>query len=134
MGILGDMTSERKDFIIDAIENNMPDKELFEKLGDVEEQKFTEFLKALDDADETAVFNQELSVEDLANVVGGDGKTGDVNCVKAHWRNIYEGGFPNCAATVEEGSWCGDNDACGGYAIRYYYLSCKLFNCTKAWR
>jgi hypothetical protein len=55
----------------------------------------------------------------------------DLNdCQKAYYRDIYKGGFPNCVATVEDGSWCGSNDACLSLQVRYT----GMHDCTKAWR
>ena len=88
------------------------------------------------DAREDEVFTQDLSLEDLDAVGGGDcgatarafgGDPSDVldddlrNCTNDHYRPIYGGGgFPNCAATVGDGSWCGTNDACNKNAVEYY--------------
>lgn len=44
-------------------------------------------------------------------------------------RNIYEGEFPNCAATVEGGSWCWNNDACEKFAVIY-----TMHSCGRAWK
>ena len=52
------------------------------------------------------------------------------NCARDHSRQIYGGGFPNCAATVEDGSWCGSSDACVYIAIDYKGMT----DCNKAWR
>ena len=53
------------------------------------------------------------------------------NCVDAVFRWINKPDFPNCAATVEDGSHCMDNDACFGVnAIKYFGMD----DCTKAWR
>ena len=44
---------------------------------------------------------------------------------------MYGGGsFPNCAATVEDGSWCKRNDACHDKAVDYRGMG----SCKKAWR
>ena len=57
------------------------------------------------------------------------------NCIEAHYRDIYKGGFPNCAATVEDGSWCGKNDACSNNAIKYKGMeNCFAADCSKAWK
>jgi len=60
----------------------------------------------------------------------------DINdCVKSLYRDIYKGGFPNCVATVEDGSWCGSNDACTLNAIRYTGMEdCAFADCSKAWK
>ena len=95
---------------------------------------------------EKEVFEQEIDKEELENVTGGDkdtfvcsvnqnfnvdGSSSNTNCVKDHERNIYEGsGFPNCAATVEDSSWCGTNDACHSDAVVYKGMN----DCGKAWR
>ena len=89
---------------------------------------------------EDKVFDQEVSPEELENVTGGStighwknryGK-GNITygCTSTQRRNIYKGGFPNCAATVEDGSYCGDNDACIMYAVVYDYME----SCQKAWQ
>ena len=53
------------------------------------------------------------------------------NCNVQFVRPIYGGnGFPNCAATVEDGSWCSTNDACYDVAIDYKGMR----DCAKAWR
>ena len=79
---------------------------------------------------EEQVFKQEVADDELEAVAGGDCFDEDLNnCYGAYARNIYSGGFPNCAATVEDGSWCGKNDACYSYAIFY-----KGMKCDRAWR
>ncbi len=53
------------------------------------------------------------------------------NCDRYDRRQIYGGGgFPNCAATVEDGSWCKSSDACVNFAVDYKGMT----NCKKAWR
>jgi predicted ribosomally synthesized peptide with nif11-like leader len=52
------------------------------------------------------------------------------NCTNNNMRNIYTGGFPNCAATVEDGSHCGTNDACYTEAVDYE----GMVDCAKAWK
>ena len=101
-------------------------------------------------AREEEVFDQELSLNDLDAAAGGSseswrecgGKTflyfrgGPIdddtsNCVMHEKRNIYGGnGFPNCAATVEDGSHCANNDACYTTAVEYHP---SLTDCKKAW-
>ena len=39
-------------------------------------------------------------------------------------------GSTNCAATVEDGSWCGSNDACYEDEVNYMGLN----DCAKAWK
>jgi hypothetical protein len=96
-----------------------------------------------DRAREDDVFGQELSVEDLDAAAGGVDSDSDIrHCVQKHARSIYEGGFPNCAATVEDGSQCGTNDACYNDAIVYWDVKGRPgdgpyageSNCEKAWR
>ena len=91
---------------------------------------------------EEQVFKQELDDDELEAVAGGGGAfakggTGEDpeawdkdsdHCVNHHYRDIYDGGFPNCAATVEDGSWCDTNDACTFTAVNYQGMN----DCTKA--
>ena len=83
---------------------------------------------------EKEVFEQKVSEEELNSVAGGDdcGRTAyDHNvCTTAAYRDIYWGGFPNCAATVEDGSWCGSNDACIADDVKYLGMK----DCERAWR
>ena len=93
---------------------------------------------------EEQVFKQEVADDELEAVAGGGwGTCGGAassknnpaswdsdsdHCVKEHDRDIYEGGFPNCAATVEDGSWCSTNDACVHDAVDYKGMN----DCKKA--
>ncbi len=85
---------------------------------------------------EEKVFDQELSAEELNGVAGGSSdapyycSSTITQCKINKDRNIYVPSFPNCAATVEDGSWCDDNDACYDSAVKYHPLK----NCSKAWR
>ena len=90
---------------------------------------------------EEEVFAQSLSDEELESVNGGWVYCGSTpegepteptsHCELILSRDIYgDAGFANCAATVEDGSWCGNNDACFGNAIMYTNMK----NCSKAWR
>ena len=91
-------------------------------------------------AKEDEVFDQELSLDDLDAAAGGSGDCNEPSvcgqpsydsCTRNHNRQIYGGGgFPNCAATVEDGSWCKSSDACYNEAIDYKDTS----SCSKAWR
>lgn len=95
---------------------------------------------------EDEVFGQALSVEDLDAASGGAATAEELdqaredNCVQIDYRLIYGGGgFPNCAATVEDGSMCHRNDACYSNAVRYADVSrwndfAKDDLCAKAWR
>ncbi len=65
------------------------------------------------------------------DITGGPHDDDRNNCVNHDYRNIYGGnGFPNCAATVEDGSHCGTNDACYNNTVDYRGLT----DCAKAWR
>ena len=81
--------------------------------------------KAFETNEEKVLFSEELDT-----VSGGDQDDDLKNCVRYSERNIYLGGFPNCAATVEDGSWCDSNDACYHSMVGYYILT----ECNKAWR
>jgi len=99
-------------------------------------------------AHEGEVFDQALSMDELDAVAGGgtapcsrmtaDGDNWDsnwANCVSDHYKHIYGGGgFPNCAATVEDGSLCHKNDACKMFAVVYEDIrGDQSDNCSKAW-
>ena len=149
MAILGDLTGEQKAIVAETLKGSFDEKEIFEKLG-VDEGKFTEFMRAFAAQTEDAVLGQELSVDEMEAAAGGnacpqgqnvvtspvnDGNrcslTQQANCYHEEKRSIYSGGFPNCAATVENGSWCSTNDACyTSNAIRYTGMK----DCTKAWK
>ena len=149
MAILGDLTGEQKAIVAEILKGAFDEKGIFEKLG-VDEGKFTEFMRAFAAQTEDAVLGQELSVDEMEAAAGGnacpqgqnvvtspvnDGNrcslTQQANCYHEEKRSIYSGGFPNCAATVEDGSWCSTNDACHtSNAIRYTGLT----DCTKAWK
>lgn len=134
MELLGELTQEQKALIAEAAEKKIPEKELYEKLG-VDEKKFAEFLKA---ASDDAVFNQEVSLDELESVAGGITPDGcselQFECRKTVVRYIKQlpggYGFPNCAATVEDGSWCDTNDACWSASVQYGNME----ECSKAWR
>jgi len=83
-------------------------------------------------ATENEVFSQELSLDDLDAAAGGwFDDSPDNNCDDLDKRSIYGGdGFPNCARTVEDGSWCHSSDACLYFAIEYEDTT----DCSKAWR
>ena len=142
MAILGELTEEQRAFLIEALSGPIREKEFLEKLGDVEEGKFEEFLKAVTAELEDEVLAQPLSPDELEAVAGGgkndslanDGhscsQTQQANCSREEKRSIYLGAFPNCAATVEDGSWCSTNDACVKVAVNYQGMT----DCGKAWR
>ena len=90
---------------------------------------------------EKEVFNQEIDNDELEDVIGGAALSGPVppgkkdsdtsNCTYCDTRNIYGGkGFPNCAGTVEAGSWCSQSDACAKNAVCYKGMS----ECDKTWK
>lgn len=92
---------------------------------------------------EKKILSQELSKEDLAEVAGGKRDYYNDDCTNNHRRQMYlklewigEGVShyvpcpSNCAATVEDGSWCWSNDACLDEAVVYVGMN----SCTKAWR
>ena len=93
----------------------------------MDEGKFTEFMRAVAAQQEDAVLAQELSPDEMAGAAGGQHHNG---CTQAHSRDIYEGGFPNCAHTVENGSWCDLTDACYAFSVTYYNAK----DCSKAWK
>ena len=142
---LGEITEEQEAVLRTALDHPVTEKELFERLG-VEEDAFGKFMQsfhyALSEegkAEEKAVFAQEVSQEELENVSGGAGtgcwSNGRRSCLAQLYRNMYDdfytgAGFPNCANTVNDGSWCGENDACFSMAIIYEDMT----DCHKAWR
>ena len=95
------------------------------------------------------VFAQELSDDELETVSGGRADDyvpcagsadsyypcgeahiwSNEHCVNTYQRSIYEGTFPNYAATVEDGSWCWSNDACSCDEVVYNGMN----DCSKAW-
>lgn len=128
-GILGNLTDEQKAMLTEALKKPISDRELFEKLGGVDEGKLAQYLKAVAAKKEDEVLAQPLSPDELEAVSGGDQDDDRINCVRYSERNIYLGGFPNCAATVEEGSFCASNDACYHSMVCYYIMQ----ECNKAW-
>lgn len=99
-----------------------------------------------DKLSEEQVFKQELDDNELAAVSGGsqaalercdllaeaaENTYGTIdNCTQIWERDITGGdGFPNCAATVEENSFCNINDACYSDAVKYM----EMKNCWKSW-
>ena len=84
---------------------------------------------------EQEIFNQELSQDELDAITGGTDRDA-YNCIQSWIRDIYGNrelniyNFPNCAATVEDGSHCDTNDACWTFAVDYKNMK----ECRKAWR
>ena len=91
---------------------------------------------------EQEIMNQEMSLDEMEDVSGGAYGMIDVfakniargitfNSADKVTLNFYnEDGSINCAATVEDGSWCHDNDAC--YTNQMDYQGMK--SCSKAWK
>lgn len=135
MALLGEVADDQKALLAEALNGSINEKALFEKLG-VDEGKFAEFMKVLAGDIEEQVLGQELSPDEMEAIAGGykDGidcdSSSSANCKNWNIRNIYEGGFPNCASTVEDGSWCGENDACWASAVAYK----KMKDCNRAWK
>ena len=89
-----------------------------EKIGVTDSEKQAEFFRALKDS---AIMDQELDLDELDQVSGGDCSLSDQEadyncCVKDHYRIRTVHG---CAATVESGSSCSNNDYCIKYAVVY---------------
>ena len=90
-----------------------------------------------------AILGQELSIDELEAAAGGGRYSCSANvskkakqepeesrtCIQRHYRHIYEG-FANCAATVEDGSYCKDNDACRDNAVIYE----DMVDCYRSWQ
>jgi len=134
---LGKLTEDQEKALESAAEGGLSEKELFPRLG-VDEKLFGNYLRSL--RKDTSVFSQEVSPNELAAVSGGSaGSLNDgpeYHCTETLHRHIYiikrsDGTtfFPNCAATVEDGSWCSTNDACYEDAIWYVGMQ----SCPKAW-
>lgn len=83
-----------------------------------------------DKQNEEAVFLQELAEDELDAVSGGAQAPFYLGCEEASQRWIYANSFPNCASTVEEGSWCSSSDACTLSAVVYRGME----DCGKAWK
>lgn len=143
---LGELTPEQEAAIQEMLDKPITEKELFQKLC-VPEEKFGKFLRAFHSGKgleveqnyDEELFSQELSSEELSAVAAGRGGGCDGGpryiCKRSLYSDIYwdewhQQGFPNCASTVEDGSWCVNNDACYGGAIIYRNMG----DCHKAWR
>ena len=84
-----------------------------------------------------AILEQEVSLDELEATAGGrDGHLIQFdddrnNCMRTYSRQIYGGsGFANCAAVVEDDSWCDTNDACYHESVKYEGMN----DCARAWR
>jgi len=62
---------------------------------------------------EKKVFDQEVSMDELKSVSGGF----DTDCNTLEFRDRQTSG---CGHTVEDGSWCAQNDAC--IAVQTVYM------------
>ena len=131
------LTEEQKK-VIEENFTKMSEKELFDRLAElgpaVDENAFAEALHAVSAKIEEGVFSSEVSEEELETASGG--AAGDElsdpegnHCEGPHFREIYEGEFPNCASTVEDDSWCFRTDACISFAVVYKGMK----HCKKAW-
>ena len=136
------LTEEQKAFLKENF-GKMNEKELFRKFSELgpeaDEKAFAEAVSAVASEIESGVFAQRVTEEELLAASGGKAACGqpfkDVpiqpDCTGNEARRIYGGnGFPNCAATVEDGSWCGSSDACYKYQVRYS----EMKSCVRAWR
>jgi hypothetical protein len=117
-------------------------------LNQCSDAQLDEFINMMEKKKEEGVFGQELSMDELDAAAGGGSdsmaeQVGSIlshdddenDCTESLRRDIYGGsGFANCAATVENGSKCGSNDACYSAAVVYQGMDCSVFDCTKAWR
>jgi hypothetical protein len=100
---------------------------------------------------EQEIMNQEISQDEMDTIAGGwckqcsdtveggeppcflgsYGSNCDAGTALKNGRSLYRpDGSVNCAATVEDGSHCGSNDAC--YEDETVYLGMK--DCIKAWK
>ena len=142
---LNELGEEEKKLVREAVEKvSVSEKDLMNRLH-VEEEKLSGFLKAVGKEKakekEASVFEENVSDSELASVSGGDdcGSLSVFNCSHSSSRSIYPNPngiypitfpFPNCACTVEDGSWCDSNDACYMFAVVYTGMK----SCSKAWR
>ena len=147
MADLGELTQEQIDLLKEALSKKPLNTEELRRQLDIDREAFDNFLITLEQNKKKNVFESEVSSEELEAVSGGKvwcNKTVHLTCTWAHVdlaypdnckvsdrRNIYGGnGFPNCAATVNDGSHCDENDACYSYAIDYQ----NMRECHKAWK
>ena len=144
-GLSTTLSEKQSEFLKENFKK-MSEQELFQKIQEIgpktDEKTFAEGFHAVASKLEATVFGQEVSESELASVAGGlCGFNGSdecrdpqyqyrVNhCTYQYARDIYEDKFPNCAATVEDSSWCGSNDACYSLVVQYE----NMRNCKKAW-
>ena len=138
------LTEEQKAFVEKNFKQ-MKEPELYEKLAEygtqVHRGTYGRYLREVMSKNEDKVFSQKVSEDELNTTIGGFCGTAPNSCdwwaadeldrcTRTQRRYIYKNGFPNCAATVEDGSWCWDNDACYTDAVLYQ----DMVDCAKAWR
>ena len=98
-----------------------------EKIGVTDSEKQAEFFRDLKDS---AIMDQVLDLDELDQVAGGDCSLSDQEtdyycCVKDHYRSRVMHG---CAATVESGSGCSNNDFCVSWAVVYNCVDDRYHN------
>jgi len=91
---------------------------------------------------EEEVFDQKLELDELSAAGGYTDPKDSIwgaydadthNCVQHHHRPLYGpdgNSFPNCAATVEDGSNCMRNDGCRESTVVYD----GKVDCWRSWR
>ena len=90
---------------------------------------------------EQEIMNQEMSSEEMETVAGGgkcdfsmsiarEGRCWSIPAQQYGRPARRPDGSMNCAATVEDGSHCGSDDAC--YEDEVVYLG--IVDCEKAWQ
>ena len=150
---LSTLNEEQQQFLKENI-GKLNEQELMEKLSvlgpKLDMTAFGNCIKDMTARIRAEVFKQELSEEELEMAAGGgldicskvmrlalcgmNGGGGDLpadyQCRNCYSRDIYRDGFPNCSATVEDGSWCSSNDACF-FSSTYYE---NMQECHKAWK
>ena len=133
------LTGERKRFLEKDF-GNVIERDLLQKLSETdpgaEKNSFEEYFSVIASKIEAGVFQQDVSEEELPGISRGRSETYSLaepeyeHCDDNYYRYIYRGGFPNCAATVEDGSWCWNSDACYGDGVVYKDMT----ECKKAWK
>jgi len=98
----GDLSEGQRELLLSAAETEIPEKELFEKLG-MDEKRFAEILMA---ASDVAVLTQELSADDFESVTGGTTKA-DRDFYELRRQPGYPNGYYQCD--------------CGDYFEEYWY-------------
>ncbi len=126
-----DLTPAQIAILRETKEEEINEPELSKKLG-MDEEHFAKLMRSLRAFREENVFRQEVSDAELIAVSGGEHKdptyTRDI-CEKTNMWRIDDPSFPSCNSTVEDGSWCYENDACWGDSIVYVNMK----KCRRAW-